>query len=428
MTPSHRISLVLGLLALAPVASVHAAYVAAPTVAAAPILVAQEAKPDRYVRTTAATKLSNLPDKQGLAVASLPAGTLLAVYAEKAGWLSVEAPQGMNVWVFGQYLRATQQPGIAEVTGNGVLMRPRPASSNDSFPLEQRLHEGDRLRVVGRNDATTPLSEDWVKVVSPPGVRGWIPATDTGAVEAGLDVRTAWMDAVKKSTAAVALIDLGEGKAVVASSTGDASKTDASKADAAKVATVGAGAAAAAKSEAVPVQGSWDAAERAYEAAKVADKPNWSAVRSGFEGYLAKNPNGASSSTAKLRLEQIGYHEEIARLKSDAALQEVQRQKLLADAQAQLEEASLAQDPLWGRFQARGWLRRDPNEPGRFLVQWSGRTGAEITCGSGRYDLALFEGSEIGVMGATTRNASSVDRPMRVDVTRIEVISAPTGR
>jgi len=421
MTPSHRISFVLGVLALAPVVSARAATVAAPSVA--PLFVTQEAQPERYVRTTAATKLSNLPDKQGLAVASLPAGTLLAVYAEKAGWLSVEAPQGMNVWVFGQYLRATQQAGVAEVTGNGVLMRPKPASTNDSFPLEQRLHEGDRVRVIGRHEASKSLSEDWVKIISPPGVRAWIATSETGAVEASVDARSAWMDAAKKSTAAVALFDLRAGQPVGGNVAGDATKSDATK----PAATTG-GAAAATKAQAAPAQGSWDAAERAYEAAKVADNPNWTAVRAGFEGYLAQNPNGASSSTAKLRLEQISYHQEIARLKTDAALQDVQRQKLLADAQAQLEEASLAQDPLWGRFQARGWLRRDPNEPGRFVVQWGGRTGAEITCGNGRYDLALFEDSEIGVMGAMTRNASSVERPMRVDVSRIEILSAPPGR
>ncbi len=129
-----------------------------------------------------------------------------------------------------------------------------------------------------------------------------------------------------------------------------------------------------------------------------------------------------------MRLEQISYHEEISRLKSDAALQETQRQKLLTDAQAQLEEASLAQDPLWGRFQARGWLRQDEEVPGRFYVQWAGRTASEVTCGSGRYDLALFAGAEIGVQGAMTRSAGSVDRPMRIDATRIEVLSAPTGR
>ncbi|MCY2960619.1 MAG: SH3 domain-containing protein [Planctomycetota bacterium] len=408
MTPSHRISFVLGLLALAPVASVHAAVVAAPN------FLAQEAKPERYVRTTAATKLYNVADKKGLAVASLPAGTLLAVYADQTGWLSVEPPQGLNVWVYGQFLRATAQSGVAEVTGDGVRMRPKPSSSVDSFPLEQQLFEGDRVRVLGRNDAKKSLREDWVQIVTPPGVRGWVATGDTGAIEAGLDVRTSWMDAVKKSTATVALYDLRDGQSVAAGA-----------------APAGAASTAAAtppKPDAAPAQGSWDAAERAYEAAKVAAAADWKSVRAGFQSYLDQNPNGASASTAKLRLEQISYHEEIARLKSDAALQEVQRQKMLAEAQAQLEEAALSQDPLWGRFQARGWLRRDENQPGRFLVQWGGRIGAEVTCGSGRYDLALFEGSEIGVLGATTRTASSADRPMRIDATRIEILSAPSGR
>lgn len=412
MTPSHRSRIVLGLLALAPFANVAAAATAPFTTA----VLAQDAKPERYVRATASTKLYNVADKKGVAVANVPEGTLLAVYGEQAGWLSVEPPQGLSVWVYGQFLRATAQPGIAEVTGDGVRMRPKPSSSVDSFPLEQQLHEGDRVRVLARNDPAKSLKEDWVQIVTPPGVRAWVTTGDTGAVESGVDSRSAWMDAVKKSTAGVALFDLREGKTVAAGTTPAAAGTTAS------------GAAAATKPDAAPAQGTWESAERAYETAKTAPKADWAAVRAGFEGYLTKNPNGAHAGTAQLRLEQITYHEEIARLKNDAALQEVQRQKLLAEAQAQLEEAALSQDPLWGRFQARGWLRRDENQPGRYLLQWAGRTAAEVTCGSGRYDLALFEGSEIGVMGAMTRTASSVERPMRVDVSRIEILSAPVAR
>jgi len=407
MTPSHRLPVVLALFALSPLASVQAAIVPAPAT------FVQDAKPVRYVRATASTKLYNVADKKGVAVANVPEGTLLAVYGEQAGWLSVEPPQGLSVWVYGQFLRATAQPGVAEVTGDGVRMRPKPSSSVDSFPLEQQLHEGDRVRVLARNEPAKSLKEDWVQIVTPPGVRAWVTTGDTGALESGVDTRSAWMDAVKKSTAGVALFDLREGKSVTAGSA---------------PAAAGTASGAPVKPDAAPAQGSWEAAERAYETAKTAPKADWSAVRAGFQGYLDKNPNGAHAGTAQLRLEQIAYHEEIARLKNDAALQEVQRQKLLAEAQAQLEEAALSQDPLWGRFQARGWLRRDENQPGRYLIQWAGRTAAEVTCGSGRYDLTLFEGSEIGVMGAMTRTASSVERPMRIDVSRIEVLSAPVAR
>lgn len=415
MTPLHRIPIVLGLLAAAPISST----------VAAPRALVQEAKPERYVKSTASTKLYNVADKQGVVVGEAPAGTLLAVYGERAGWLSVEPPQGLTVWVYGEFLRATSQPGIAEVTGDGVRLRPKPASTVDSLPLEQQLHEGDRVRVIGRNSASKALQEDWVKIVSPPGVRAWVLASETAAVANDADVRSAWMDAVKKGSG-IALVDVRDGSSVAAGAPAAASANDASKAPSGAAATPAA--AGAAKQDAAPAQGSWDAAERAYETAKSSPSPDWKPVRANFERYLAANPNGASAGTAKLRLEQIGYHEEIARIKGDAALQETQRQKMLADAQAQLVEASLANDPLWGRFQARGWLRRDETTPGRYLVQWAGRTGAEITCGSGRYDLTLFEGAEIGVIGALTRAAGSVDRPMRIDATRIEVLSAPTGR
>jgi len=414
MTPSLTHSIVLGLLALAPLADANVAR------ATAPNLLVQEAKPDRYVRSSSAAKLTNVADPKGVAVASVPAGTLLAVYGEQAGWLSVEPPQGLNVWVFGRFLRGTAQSGVAEVTGDGVRMRPKPSSTVDSFPLEQQLHEGDRVRVLARHEPTKPLVDDWVQIVTPPGVRGWIRATETAPIESGLDTRSAWMDAVKKSTAAVALFDLKSGAGVA----GGSATAPTSGATAQVSATNG----GPAKPDAAPAQGAWETAELAYETAKSAGRADWKSVRGQFERYIAANPTGAHTSTAQLRLEQISYHEEISRLKSDAALQETQRQKLLTDAQAQLEEASLAQDPLWGRFQARGWLRQDEEVPGRFYVQWAGRTASEVTCGSGRYDLALFAGAEIGVQGAMTRSAGSVDRPMRIDATRIEVLSAPTGR
>src|SRR5688500_9591142 len=125
MTLSHRIPA----LALVALASVPTAALAAPYSSLAPTssasALAQDAKPVRYVRPASATRLVNVPDKtNGLAVAQVPSGTLLAVYDDRNGWLSVEPPQGLIVWVYGQFLRATAQPGIAEVTGDGVRMRP----------------------------------------------------------------------------------------------------------------------------------------------------------------------------------------------------------------------------------------------------------------------------------------------------------------
>ncbi len=409
-------------LTLVTLASVSTVALATPFSTPATSTFAQDAKPVRYVRSASAMKLFNVPDKtNGLAVAQVPAATLLAVYDDRNGWLSVEPPQGLNVWVFGEFLRPTAQPGIAEVTGDGVRMRPLPSSSKDSYPLEHWLHDGDRVRVLGRDSAQKPLREDWVKIVTPPGVRAWVHSTDTTATETGLDVQRAWMDAVKTGTAAVALVDLKDGQAVKA---GTSSAAAAGSAAGAGVAVADANA----KTDAAPAQSTWDAAEARYEQAKSASAADWAAVRAGFQSYLDKNPSGVNAGTAKLRLEQIGYHEEIARLKSDAQMQESQRQAMLADARAQLEEASLAQDPLWGRFQARGWLKRDEKDPTRWTVTWAGRPAAEITCGNGRYDLTLYEGSEIGVLGSMTRSSGNAEKPMRIDAKRIEVISARAGR
>src|SRR5262249_32289396 len=144
---------------------------------------AQEASTLRYVRAKeSGAKLFNLADKTSIAVANVPAKGLLEVYEEKSGYLSVDMPGGMDVWGFGQYLHTTSAPGIVEVTANGVFMRPLPKSDESSYPLQPQLHKGDRLRVIGRNDAKKPLAEDWIQVASPAGTRAWVVAADTVAV------------------------------------------------------------------------------------------------------------------------------------------------------------------------------------------------------------------------------------------------------
>jgi hypothetical protein len=139
---------------------------------------AQDA-PLRYVHAKdGGAKLYNLADKTSLEVGSVQGKTLLEVYAERAGYLSVDAPAGFEVWVFGEYVRPTQLAGTIEVTGDTVLMRPLPKSDPSAYPLEQRLHKGDRVKVVGRADPKKPLDKDWVRIVTPPGTRAWVLASD----------------------------------------------------------------------------------------------------------------------------------------------------------------------------------------------------------------------------------------------------------
>ncbi len=369
---------------------------------------AQETRPLRYVRAAAATKALNVADKNGVSVADVQKGTLLAVHSERAGWLAVEPPQGLTVWIYGQFLRPLSQKGLAEVTGEGVRMRPKPSSSVDSFPLEQQLHEGDRVRVVGRANPAKALREDWVQVISPPGVRAWVPAADTAAVEPNLDARAAWLDAVRDAQGAQALFELRSAADIAAGDAASATQASAEKPKAQD-------------------QGAWDTLEKQYEAAKAGGgQADWTALRGAYQRYLDQNPEGAFAAHAKVRVDELKLREEIAQIQANLKLRDQDREEKLAEAQARLRDASLSKDPLWGRFQARGWLTRDPADASRWIVQWSGKPTAEITCGNGRYELDVFQGRELGIVGALTR--SGAGGLPRIDVKRIEVLSSSALR
>ena len=87
-------------------------------------------------------------------------------------------------------------------------------------------------------------------------------------------------------------------------------------------------------------------------------------------------------------------------------------------------------DPLGDRYLARGAVlrRREADGRARYWVRWGEEVVCELVCSSGRYDLELFAGREIGVQGAVIRQATvapdaDAAQPARIDVSRIEVIS-----
>lgn len=401
----------------------------------APATSAQGAGVLRYVRAKdSGAKLFNLADKTSIVVGNVPAKGLLEVYGDNAGYLSVDTPGGMEVWVYGQYVHTTSVPGIVEVNGNGVFMRPLPKSDESSYPLQQQLHKGDRLRVIGRNDAAKPLAEDWVKVVSPAGTRAWVPTDDTVAVDPKEDVRTAWAAAVKSANAARPAYDLTTGQAAKTAAVGGAAAAAAEPngAEQRNVAWAGAENQKAEAGKGAPADASFASAERLYEAARTSPTPNWPGVRAAYQGYLEKNPNGTFSDKARLQLQKIDLHEEIVRIQNESARGDSTRGERLAAAQARLAAANQIDDPLWGRYQSRGWIVREQPvaaDAPRFVVYWAGRAQAEIVCSSGRYDLSKFANYEVGVSGALLRQAvsgtdSTGARPARIDATKIEVLGA----
>jgi hypothetical protein len=107
----------------------------------------------------------------------------------------------------------------------------------------------------------------------------------------------------------------------------------------------------------------------------------------------------------------------------------------LEQANERIDEAG-KRDPYFGRFDARGWLvplYAKGQETPTYMLRWGGADVAEVVCFSGRYDMSVFAGYELGVNGAQLRSAmeASAGTPGRVpqlDVRRLEVLASRSGK
>ena len=77
------------------------------------------------------------------------------------------------------------------------------------------------------------------------------------------------------------------------------------------------------------------------------------------------------------------------------------------------------------RFEAIGWLRYQSRltEPGFYYLEKGGRRQFVLTCNTGRFDLALFVGREVGVIGP--RRSPLGEVLSTLDVERLEVLGSP---
>lgn len=396
-----------------------------------------------YVRAAASAKLYNLPDPKAVVMTTVEKGALLHVKEVRGTWLAVEPAGGIPVWVYGKYLAAADE-GRATVVGTKVRMRPLPNTNQESYPLDQLLQGRETLKVLQRADETKPLEKDWVKVLAPAGTIAWVQASlaSNQPVADGAAAMTAEHDAALAKLAVVSLPkSFASGNEAVAAAKPAETKPTETKpseskpADAkqteSKLAETTPAAAPKPENDA-----EYAKAEALYESTRSGSASDWSAVKAAYEGYLQASPKGALAANARMRIEECELRLQMAQIEADKKMLEKERAAQLEEAQRRLKAASLAQDPLWGRFQARGWLEldpmADPKSP-RWLLRFGGKTVAEVVCGTGRYDLSQYSGYEIGVMGTITRGAigepgTTSARPMRVDAARLEVISGRAAR
>ncbi|MCK5944225.1 MAG: hypothetical protein KAI24_19720 [Planctomycetes bacterium] len=157
-------------------------------------------------------------------------------------------------------------------------------------------------------------------------------------------------------------------------------------------------------------------------------------VEAAFRKELAKPTEEQQLEGLKAALDKVeeGLQEEgEARLAAAALRKRIETQKWIVDAikvteskppkADDVEQKEPPKDKL-DRFQAIGWLRYETrlSEPGVYYLEKGGRRQFLLSCNTGRFDLSLFVGREIGVIGP--RRSPLSDELSTLDVERLEVL------
>ena len=394
-----RLGLVLPLVLSAP-----AAVLAQDTPAEAP------ATADVYaVARDHGTRILTMPDKKGPLIVAARAGQLLHVTGkQRAAFLPVEVPGGFPVWVHGRNLKATEEEGVLRVTANAVLQRPAPSTGLESYPLEVRLHGGDHLRVIERKDETKALAEDWVRVWSAPGSYGYVLADAIDSIDDSNKGAALWAEE---------LAGLGDHTIVVSTPEPEGGTGQPGGTGAAKPTT------AALTAEAKQLLAD---AEAMLATERERATPDLAGVRAAFEKVLAMDAGADIDKDARAGLVLVEAVAQAKALESDLEAEKTRRTEDILERQRRIWEESRQRDPLGGRYDARGVLERKSRagEPHRYVLRWGPDLVCEVRCKSGRYDLDLYAGRELGISGLLTYGSPDAlldERPV-LEVGRIEVL------
>jgi hypothetical protein len=357
--------------------------------------------------TTEGARILNVADKNGAMLCTASLGQVLIVQGKKrgVGFLPVEAPGGYPVWVHGRNLRATDAEDVLEITANAVNQRPMSSSGPESYPLSLRLHAGDLVRMIERKDASKKLAEDWVRVWSAPGSTGWILATDLKSVKEG--GAKLWTDAMAELGTRTTL-----NMPKVKSDGADANGVDAKTAMATR------------ESEAEALFGK---AEALLASERIKAVPDFSSVKATFEAVVALDAGARWERDAKSGLLIVAALEEAVALKSDLEAEKILRLEELLGRQRRIWEEGRKADPMIGKFDARGVLERRSRfgEGHRYVLRWGPNEVCEVRCASGKYDLDIFAGYELGLKGLLeyAKPGALLEEKPVLEVGQIEVLS-----
>jgi len=399
---------------------------------------AQESQ--EYVRAKAGAVLRNFQDPQGKEFLRPTEGALLRVHEKsrlsgsgdhEVVWLKVSAPAGLPVWVYGQYLDKTSVEGVLRVNANAIRMRPLPDSSVASYPIkDDKLFRGDRVQFIERNDPSTSWATDWVKVWSPSTAKVWVDAAQTTP-----EPNTSGATAEWQASARVLPVPV-----VASTPAAGGSNTVANSSSAGDPAASGAQdviPAPASAKRPIPEEAYKSLAfgntllNKALALGQTAQVKDFDASIRAYKIVLDIAPGGSTvASNATRQLQTAEAHAAAASVREGIVASEERRVREYDALREEQERVELASTAHWGRFSGRGWVvSKTVGRQITWYLKWGGEIRFEVECRSGRYDLALFDGYEVGIIGSTIRDQSLATEERQalvamLDVTRLEVISA----
>jgi len=380
-----------------------------------------------FAKARSNVAVRNFADLSGNELTRLKAGHPVRVYGTSEGtprFHEVEVAGGVPVWVFGELLQPTNTEGVLRVDAAHVNMRPLPESSPRSMALRAKLQAGTRVHLVERQDPSKPLAQDWVKVWAPESARVWIATGDLDLVPgtdsvAQADIQAAWIEAGRRVPT---VREAARAKEKV-----EGQEQKRQEAALPPIPTV--------PQEAIRALTEADIQFDRALALPEATAEDWNAAHELYSRAHSLAPEGTATHTRALeRLRTVEGRRELASMRATIRAEDDRRQSELAEIVAEREKQGLRETVHWGRFQGRGWLEsRNVGGERRWYIVWGGETVAEVRCSSQRYNLAIFEGFELGVTGTTVSPAAAATArtealPRILDIMRIEVLSGTPAR
>lgn len=389
------------------------------------------------MRTRERAVLRNFQDENGAQLATLEAGTLVRAFRESSGrtvFKEVEVAGGFPVWVYGEFLQPTDTEGVLLVTGNRVNMRPFPETSPASMALRSKLNAGERVRMIERAGKAAAFREDWIRVEAPTSTKAWM-------VASALTPADAEKAAPEWKSLDAPLPEARPRPATRSTRPSGSASRDAAEPENARASRGGANdrghvtPVTPVSREVLDKLAEADAAFVAAEKSGTPKSSTWADVAAAYREVVAGAPESSMTyERAAQRLQEVEVRQGITELRENLEAAQIRDDEKKRRIDEFLEARRRSKTALWGRFEERGWLEaRKVGGERRWYLTFGGETVAEVRCLNERYDLDIFQGFEIGVLGreiapVVRATATSLAEARVVDAQRIEVISGSANR